>query len=428
MIMDLIELINTYFSEFKDFMVKNPIIAGVFSMWGLSVITFMFVNIPRRVFNFLKEQFTTTLIVNNSEEFYRDALMWITNNGVNSFTRHFTVETVWVDDESSNEDFNEDGLLEDGSYHDVLSVGYGRAYMFCSGVPTIMERSKDSNPTLNTKNREFITLTIPGRSRKRMEKIVNFIKDSKKKSEKNTLNVYVNDSFGNLSQREVSKRKFETISLNEGVAERIMKIANDFRPMEKWYKEKGIPYKEGIVLEGPPGTGKTSIIKGLASEMNRDLYLLNLNGLTDSAIESVLSDVRKNSIVAIEDIDSFSASKKRIKDSGEEKDEEVKTLSTSGLLNALDGITSPEGIFIIATTNHISSLDPALIRSGRLGNIINIGFMDKYAVTNYLKMFFDGEFTLPEIKDDIRPCDMQQKVISGASLDQMIQYVKKDDK
>lgn len=130
----------------------------------------------------------------------------------------------------------------------------------------------------------------------------------------------------------------------------------------QWYSKQNLPYRRGYLLHGPPGCGKTSFVRALASLLGYDIYVLSITSeMKDSNFLSLIRRIPTDIspiIVLIEDIDCIG-----ISTTTENKDKGKITLST--LLNALDGIGGLESCLIIATTNHIDQLDPRLIRSGR---------------------------------------------------------------
>lgn len=141
------------------------------------------------------------------------------------------------------------------------------------------------------------------------------------------------------------------------------------------YIERGIPYKKGYLLFGPPGTGKTSIIAYMARKFEMDIYTLNSTTIT--SFQSSAVDIKSGSIILIEDIDMTVAGDARDLTDDDKKEKTPKQNTTikdamRGFLNALDGITKFEGNVIIATTNKKDVLDPALLRPGRIDKLIEI--------------------------------------------------------
>ena len=81
---------------------------------------------------------------------------------------------------------------------------------------------------------------------------------------------------------------------------------------EKWYDDRGIPYKLNMIFHGYPGTGKTSTIKSIASELNFNLAMVNFDSeMTDSKLIRSLKEVPKETILVLEDIDVLFKGKER---------------------------------------------------------------------------------------------------------------------
>ena len=169
--------------------------------------------------------------------------------------------------------------------------------------------------------------------------------------------------FGHPRQR----RPITSVVLDSGVSESIVDDVRDFISSFSWYRDRGIPYRRGYLLHGPPGCGKTSFIFALAGELEYSICVLNLSdrSMSDDRLMHRLADAPENSIVLLEDADAAFVSRE---DSTETDSayQGANRLTFSGLLNAIDGVTSTEGRIVFMTTNYIDDLDPALIRPGRL--------------------------------------------------------------
>ncbi|KAG9037387.1 hypothetical protein FRB95_005676 [Tulasnella sp. JGI-2019a] len=159
------------------------------------------------------------------------------------------------------------------------------------------------------------------------------------------------------------KRDLQSVVLDDGVSERIEADLKAFMGRAKWYAERGLPYRRGYLLHGPPGSGKSSFIQALAARFNYDLAILNLSqrGMMDDKLDHLLLNAPGRSFVLLEDIDA--AFNKRIQSTSDGYQSGV---TFSGLLNALDGVASAEERILFMTTNHLDRLDPALIRPGRI--------------------------------------------------------------
>jgi mitochondrial chaperone BCS1 len=183
------------------------------------------------------------------------------------------------------------------------------------------------------------------------------------------------------------KRPLGSVILEEGLAERVLDDVKGFLDARTWYLDRGIPYRRGYLLHGPPGTGKTSFIQALAGELDFNIAILNVNerGLTDDRLNHLLTKVPPRTIVLLEDADAAWVNRRMPDAEGYAG----ATVTFSGLLNALDGVASSEGRVIFLTTNHIERLDAALIRPGRVDMSLMLG----YATEHQVKRLWDRFYT-----------------------------------
>merc|ERR1719495_966570 len=102
-----------------------------------------------------------------------------------------------------------------------------------------------------------------------------------------------------------AKRPISSVVLDAGVGEAIVKDVREFMTSEGWYRERGIPYRRGYLLHGPPGCGKSSFIMALAGELDFCVCILNLSdrGMSDDRLQHLLNTAPLRSIILLEDID-----------------------------------------------------------------------------------------------------------------------------
>lgn len=179
------------------------------------------------------------------------------------------------------------------------------------------------------------------------------------------------------------KRPLSGIIMDESAKKRLLSDASDFLESEQWYASRGIPWKRGYMFTGPPGTGKTSTITALASQYQLPIYLLPIGSsdMTDDALARAFQGIPSRSIVVLEDVDVAMAKSRQLSNEGDTKAVSDATtgspatpgstshrggISLSALLNGIDGVGAGEGRILVMTTNDMSSLDPALIRPGRI--------------------------------------------------------------
>ncbi|TIB03704.1 hypothetical protein E3P88_01696 [Wallemia ichthyophaga] len=166
------------------------------------------------------------------------------------------------------------------------------------------------------------------------------------------------------------RRELSSVVLDRDVKQRVADDLDKFQNRGQWYAERGIPYRRGYLLHGPPGSGKSSFIYALAGHFKYNICLLNLSekGLTDDRLNHLLVNAPERSIILLEDIDA--AFNKRVQTGA---DGYQSAVTFSGLLNALDGVASGEERVIFMTTNHFTKLDKALVRPGRVDMIELLG-------------------------------------------------------
>merc|ERR1711935_1287995 len=145
------------------------------------------------------------------------------------------------------------------------------------------------------------------------------------------------------------------------------------------FKNLGIKPPRGVLLYGPPGSGKTLIGRAVANETGANFYLINgpeimskMAGESESNLRKAFEEAEKNApaIIFIDEIDSIAP--KREKTNGE-----VEKRIVSQLLTLMDGINSRAQVIVIACTNRPNSIDPALRRFGRFDREVDIGVPDE---------------------------------------------------
>lgn len=201
--------------------------------------------------------------------------------------------------------------------------------------------------------------------------------------------VYIAQRWGDWDRRpELVGRSLESVVLKAGQKESLVDDLRDFLSREADYLRLGIPWHRGILLSGPPGTGKTSLARALASHLRLDLYYIPLSAIpNDSTLVSLLGRITPRSMLLLEDIDIVHGA--RVRDDGEAG------VTLSGLLNGLDGLLTPHGLVTCMTTNDESVIDPALTRPGRIDQRLDIGFLDRQQLGELIRVIVGEEVDLP---------------------------------
>lgn len=191
-------------------------------------------------------------------------------------------------------------------------------------------------------------------------------------------------------------RSWDSIILPEAQKARILNDVRGFFSNEDIYQKLGIPYRRGLLLSGEPGTGKTTVVRGLQQELRIPLYVLNLSRLDDDSLIQALTEIStKKSLVLFEDIDVCTdVLHKR------DQDKESTKLTLAGFLNAIDGVQSPTGTYFIFTTNRPDVLDEAVVRTGRIDVKETLDYLDAELVKQFVLRFFGSD--MPNLDSDLK--------------------------
>lgn len=188
----------------------------------------------------------------------------------------------------------------------------------------------------------------------------------------------------------LAPRDLASVILPPGQLERLTADVGRFLDTERDYLRKCISWHRGHLYEGPPGTGKTSVARAIASHFGMDVWYLPLADVkADGELLRLASQVSPRSMLLLEDVDVFHATTTR--------DDHATGVTLSGLLNTLDGIASPHGLLTVMTTNTPDVLDRAVVRAGRVDLIEHFGTADDDQVRRLLSRWYGTEMTASEV-------------------------------
>lgn len=166
--------------------------------------------------------------------------------------------------------------------------------------------------------------------------------------------------------------------------------AAEFFGLRQWYRERGIPYRRGFLLHGPPGCGKSYFVRKLASAVGVPIYVLDIgkaSTMTNESLPAHMHAVESNAIVMLKNIDAFVGNRAMAGVS--------KELTFSGLLNVLDGaLGANKGLLMVLTTNRFDRLRQdaqsadALLRPGRVSRLGHFGHPSAEQLRVYFKRLF----------------------------------------
>ncbi|KAF8196446.1 mycorrhiza-induced mitochondrial AAA ATPase BSC1 [Pholiota molesta] len=302
---------------------------------------------------------------------------------------------------------------------------------------------------------EMLSISVVARNNAILKQLVLQAKKEYEAEAVHRIQIYFADAHGSWRWTDSRhKRPMQSIVLNPGVKEMLLDDARDFLKSEKWYADRGIPFRRGYLLHGVPGSGKSSLIHALAGQLQLDIYVVSLSAswISDNTLTALMGRVPARCVLLLEDLDAaFVRSTNREDDGGgggmDAHDgggggggggggeggggglgmdanafpsfgglgggrrrrygrgdglSDMNTLSLSGLLNALDGVAASEGRLLFATTNHLERLDPALSRPGRMDVWVEFKNASKWQAEALFRNFF--------------PCEEDEEEAAAAAL------------
>ncbi|CEF62376.1 Mitochondrial chaperone BCS1 [Strongyloides ratti] len=346
--------------KFTDSLFKNQFFSAGLGLAGLG----MLANIGRRsliLFNaYFRRRFMTSLTLNNEDLAYPWVLNYINKKSATK-TRNLTVNSVVNQSESGKT-----------STEFYFLPGHGIHYFKHNRRWIQVDRQREKQVISNNNKRtplETVTLTTIGTD---VGFWRNFLAEATEEALSNVeTGLVVYNAVGPDWRRfgpARRKRPLDSVILEDNLSKKIHDDLEEFIKSGSWYTDRGIPYRRGYLLYGPPGSGKSSYISALAGHFGYSIS-------------------PSNSIILLEDIDAAFQSREDPMQNHRAYDGMTR-VTFSGLLNAIDGVACAEERILFMTTNHLDRLDPALIRPGRVDMKEYFGYCTPKMVEQLFDRFY----------------------------------------
>jgi hypothetical protein len=167
----------------------------------------------------------------------------------------------------------------------------------------------------------------------------------------------------------VKPLEWDSLTLDESISFMVKNDLESFLQRREWFMQKGLPYRRGYLFHGPPGNGKTTIIRAMMTSAKLPAFTIKRMYDNDSidSFEDMFDEASKtgSAFIVLEDIDRAFASKE------DNKDSNTVRVPFSVFLNCLDGVAESDGIIVVATANNPQVLDKAILeRPGRFDRVV----------------------------------------------------------
>ncbi|MGG4591816.1 AAA family ATPase [Pseudomonas aeruginosa] len=402
-----------YYQQFSEISKNNPFLAN---MLGVVFGGGVFLGLKLwagRLFGALFRQITTTITFNNAgwhnnELEFISFLDWYMHSPWSRWSRSMCLERMRRNEDAST----------------TVGAGWGvHFFVYKGGLFWFYKNKLDSSGS--EREKVEINLTLLGRNRDLMLELFD---EFRYKPKKDDVFIHLYGSEGWDDPKLLYEKPMETVILAPETKTTLLDKIQWFMQNKHWHVQRGLPYKLSILFDGPPGTGKTSLIRALATHFKRDVYVINLAAMSDSSLTKAAMGVPKGSFVVMEDFDCAVAvharagmTKVNKTSSSDQKvsgsvEFDLSGLTTSGVYNVLDGLVPFNDTVLFMTTNRYEMLDPAIVRHGRVDLRMTIGKLQTPEIYRYAAMMFpEHHFDQTLSFEPIAGCELQSLYFDHSS-------------
>jgi len=323
-------------------------------------------SVPKLIWGAVREAASVCLLIDSDDEAYRHVSVWLARHRSARRGRRLMLAEAYDYDRSE--------------WNWEITLGQGWHLVMFGAAPVLIYRHVQEPDSLGravgASRRERLTLMTPGRRQEPIRRLIAEAKDAYQGVGMVQIYFWTAGYYQVADRRRA--RSIDTVFMPEVQKDRLVADIETFVASREAYHRRGVPWRRGYLFEGPPGTGKTTLIGVMAGHIGRSLYVLNLNSLAgDNELITAVNAVARDGVLVIEDIDGVKVSHDRDAPAAQLKiaggtalqlqpEQDRRGITLSGLLNAIDGVTARDGRILFITSNKPDHLDAALLRAGRV--------------------------------------------------------------
>jgi len=368
---------------------QNPFLSGGLTLMVLGAVLALLRKLPAALWAFLIRRLTISVEVPDRDPAFRWVQSWIAEQRHARRVRNLSLTTTWVSSDPDPEiDPDSDsghpsGRLSEARF--LLAPAPGTHVMTYRGRLMVLRRARrDLENGGALAFQETLTLQIVGGNRALVDALLREAHHAALPRVPG-VNILAASRHGYwMATSWRPRRPLASIVLADDLLDDLIDDLRAFLASASWYAARGVPHRRGYLLHGPPGNGKTTLVVAAAGELGLSVAVLGLNNklMTDDHLRELVDALPGGTALLIEDVDCAFGARRAAEETG---------VTLSGLLNALDGVSSREGRALFLTTNHPERLDPALVRPGRVDRSVHLGHTTAEQARRLFCWFYAGE-------------------------------------